>query len=67
MAAGREALNGVEEGLRAVGAAINDFGIMIKHAAILCSRVTSDTARVSYNLAGEYRTGIDGNPAACCS
>jgi hypothetical protein len=59
MAAGREALNGVEEGLRAVGAAINDFGIMIKHAAILCSRVTSDTARVSYNLAGEYTLPIE--------
>jgi hypothetical protein len=59
MAVGRDALEGMNEGLRSIGAALKVAGIAFKDAAVLCKNVTTNSARAAYDLAGKYTYPIE--------
>ena len=56
---GRDALDGINEGLRTIGSALKEAGQALKACAVLCKTVTTNTARASYDLVGEYTYPIE--------
>jgi hypothetical protein len=56
---GRDALDGINEGLRSIGSALTAAGQALKACAVLCKTVTTNTTRASYDLVGEYTYPIE--------
>ena len=59
MAASREALLGIGNGLRAFQDGMKELGQAIKSIAVISKKFTTDTARAHYNTLGQYTFPIE--------